>query len=141
MRRREFTATLGGLAAVPFAAHAQQSLPAIGFLGSDSAELYRDFLASLRPSRRQVTSNARTLRSNIVRRRAKRPPARARIDARRPTSDRDRCINGAGGAGIEGGEHEHSDRFLRGGRSDRARARRKSEPARRQSHRHDDLDS
>jgi putative tryptophan/tyrosine transport system substrate-binding protein len=39
---------LGGLAAVPFAAHAQQSLPVIGFLGSDSPELYRDLLSSLR---------------------------------------------------------------------------------------------
>jgi len=48
MKRREFIATLGRLAAVPYATRAQQSLPVIGFVGSDSAELYRDLPASLR---------------------------------------------------------------------------------------------
>src|SRR5262245_35809222 len=38
MRRREFIAAFGGLAAVPLAAHAQQGMPVIGFLSPGSRE-------------------------------------------------------------------------------------------------------
>ena len=47
MRRREFIAGVGSTAALPFAARAQQAMPVIGFLGSDSPELYADRLVAL----------------------------------------------------------------------------------------------
>src|SRR5262245_8699056 len=50
MRRREFIATLGGAAAWPLAARAQQSggQPSIGFVGSDSPDTYTDRLRAFR---------------------------------------------------------------------------------------------
>ena len=44
MRRREFIAGLGNLAAWPFVAHAQQAAPVIGFLSTPSADVdYKNF--------------------------------------------------------------------------------------------------
>jgi putative ABC transport system substrate-binding protein len=50
MRRRKFISVFGGAAAVwPIAAFAQQSaLPVVGFLGSDTSELYADRLRAFR---------------------------------------------------------------------------------------------
>ena len=46
MRRREFITLLGGTVLSPFAAHAQQNLPTIGFLNGTSAEKYAPYIAS-----------------------------------------------------------------------------------------------
>jgi putative ABC transport system substrate-binding protein len=55
MRRRQFIGLLGGaLAAWPCATQAQSAIPVIGFLGSDSADLYADRLRALREGLKQT---------------------------------------------------------------------------------------
>ena len=48
MRRRDFIAALGGAAAMPFAAHAQQTLPVVGYLGSESPQPFASRLNAFR---------------------------------------------------------------------------------------------
>src|SRR5262245_62219228 len=55
MRRREFIGLLGGLTAIPLTVRAQQlAMPEIGFLGSDSADLYAERLSAFRSGLKQA---------------------------------------------------------------------------------------
>ena len=67
MKRREFITALGGSAAAwPLAVRAQQpATPVIGFLGSDTADLYTNRLRALREGLK-ATGWARISQSNIV---------------------------------------------------------------------------
>ena len=54
MRRREFLGVLGAAATWPVAAHAQQSMPVIGYLGPASAAGYAPQLDAFRRVKRPL---------------------------------------------------------------------------------------
>ena len=73
MRRREFITLLGGVAAWPLAARAQQSaIPVVGYLNNGSPESDASRLTGLRRGLNQTGYvEARTWRSNIAGRETK----------------------------------------------------------------------
>jgi putative ABC transport system substrate-binding protein len=54
MRRREFITMIGGVAAWPLAAHAQQKIPRIGFMGNSTAALESNLVDAFREGLREL---------------------------------------------------------------------------------------
>jgi hypothetical protein len=54
MQRRTFLGLLGGAAVTPFAAHAQQAMPVIGFLHSADAKSFAPMVAAFHQGLKDV---------------------------------------------------------------------------------------
>jgi hypothetical protein len=138
MKRREFITLLGGAAAWPLAARAQQPpMPVIGWLSEATSESEANFLPSFREALRAegfVEGRTLAIEFHWAEGQADRLPGMAADLARRPVSVIVVPGSVTGGTRSQGRDHDDSDRLSDRGRPGRVRARCQPQPAGRQPH-------